>query len=230
MLTSKSSPSASTGHAVNTEQREAAAPVARQCGRHGSRILVLALNVVCACACSMILPHPLTPEGVAGDTRDCSLELDRSRQVAACEKTAAGAPTLVIIRPSSRSLSDPTIHDRSVVEFTSDQSFANADRSRDRWRVELLRKPSPRPSPHRLSDGDLIYLWNVTAHRYLRVSSPEAAAADVRHRSDASIFALYKADVTNPNRPSTCDARVRDGDYVYIRCARAQHVVSCIPW
>lgn len=165
----------------------------------------------------MILPHPLTPEGVAGDTRDCSLELDRSRQVAACEKTAAGAPTLVIIRPSSRSLSDPTIHDRSVVEFTSDQSFANADRSRDRWRVELLRKPSPRPSPHRLSDGDLIYLWNVTAHRYLRVSSPEAAAADVRHRSDASIFALYKADVTNPNRPSTCDARVRDGDYVYIR-------------
>ena len=125
-------------------------------------------------------------------------------------------PTLVINRLSSRSLSDPTIHDRSFVDFSSDQSSVNtADKSRHTWRVDLLHTPSPRPSPHRLSDGDLIYLWNVTSHRYLRVSSP--AAADVKHRSDASIFALYKADVTNPNRPSTCDAQVRDGAYVYIR-------------
>ena len=31
------------------------------------------------------------------------------------------------------------------------------------------------------------------------------------------MFVIYKADVTNPNRPSTCDTQIRDGDYAYIR-------------
>ncbi len=195
-----------------------AATVARQRGRYGSRIIVLALNLLCASACSMIQPEPLSEAGDTMDPRDCSLELDRSRQVAPCEPKADGAPTLVIIRLSSLGRSGPTILDRSFVEFSTDQSSPDAaDKSRHTWRVDLLHTPSPRPGPHRLFDGDLIYLWNVTSHRYLRVSSPAAAAADAKHRSDASIFVLYKADVTNPNRPSTCDARVRDGDYVYIR-------------
>jgi hypothetical protein len=53
--------------------------------------------------------------------------------------------------------------------------------------------------------------------RFLRVTSSATAVTDIRHRSDASIFALYKADVTNANRPSTCDEQARDGDYGYLR-------------
>jgi hypothetical protein len=194
---------------------------ARRWSGHGSRIIVLALNVLCVCACSMILPRPLTLEDPAGDSLDtgrCSLELDQSRQVAACAISAAGAPALITIRLSTRSSPDPGIRDRSLVEFASDRSSADTSYPLGgKWRVDLMHTASPSPSPHRLADGDLIYLWNVTAHRYLRVSSSERAVADARHRSDASIFALYKADVTNPNRPSTCDIHVRDGDYVLIR-------------
>ncbi len=194
---------------------------ARRWSGHGSRFIVLALNVLCVCACSMILPRPLTLEDPAGDSLDtgrCSLELDRSRQVAACAISAAGAPELITIRLSTRSSPDHGIRDRSLVEFASGPSPVETSYPLGgKWRVDLMHTASPSPSPHQLADGDLIYLWNVTAHRYLRVSSSERAVADARHRSDASIFALYKADVTNPNRPSTCDDHVRDGDYVYVR-------------
>ncbi len=171
------------------------------------------------CACSLVLPHPMTVDSL--DARSCSLELDRSRQRTPCERNAAGSPTLAIIRLAARSSGDSAIDDRSLVEFSIDASPANAsNRSRDTWRIDLLHTPSPQPSPRRLADGDLIYLWNLAARRYLRVSPSDDAVAGTKHRSRASVLVLYKADVIDPNRWSTCDDRLRDGDYVYIRALK----------
>lgn len=188
---------------------------------HGGRSGALAISVLWVSGCSMFLPHPLPSTGpTAGalDTRGCSLERDRGRQISPCEQNAVGEPTLLIIRRSTGSPADPIIHDRDLVGFSSDGSTGQADvGSRTQWQVVLLRKPSPRPSPQPLTDGDLIYLRDAGAHRYLRVSSAGAPTVDARRRSDAAVFALYKADVENPNRPGTCDDRVRDGDYIYLR-------------
>lgn len=160
----------------------------------------------------MVLPKPMAGDSL--DTRSCSLELDRSRQFARCEMSAAGAPALHTIQLTNRASPDPIIYDRSLVKFAIDLSSAiTSHPSPATWRIELVQTPSPRPSPRQLVDGDLIFLWDVKAHRYLRVSSSEG----VQHRPDASIFALYKADVADPNRPSTCDDHLPDGDYVYIR-------------
>ena len=52
-----------------------------------------------------------------------------------------------------------------------------------------------------------------TGYAHLQADGTVTAVAG----REATDLVIYKADAPDPNRPTTCDRHVRDGDYVFVR-------------
>jgi hypothetical protein len=66
-----------------------------------------------------------------------------------------------------------------------------------------------------LSDASVVQFRGVEGSGYLQLGARKTAV--VMSGAEASRFMLYKADVPDPMRPTTCDSQIRDEDFVFAR-------------
>jgi hypothetical protein len=194
-------------------------------------------------ACSWILPHP----SAVPDKRiaECPLGVLQARKDLPRTISATGIPSPLVIRDRSRSGEDRLIRSGQSVYFVATWHD-----------VELLRSLGPARSPHLIpidpavsppptslwqiealdpngkplakdtlmSDPSVVRLRNVAATGYLEFGKDAQTPTAPLDR--ATRFALYKADVPDSTRPTTCDAQIRDGDFVYLQAVEPSTWVS----
>jgi hypothetical protein len=184
--------------------------------------------------CSWILPHP----SVVPDRRiaECSLGVLQARKELPKTRSAAGMPSPLIIRDGSRRGEDRLIRSGQSVYFVAtrhdEELLRNygPDMSRhlisidpavpppptSLWQIETLDpKGNPLASGALMSDPSIVRLRNVAAAGYLEFGNNAQTPSAPLDR--ATEFALYKADVPDSTRPTTCDAQIRDGDFVFLQ-------------
>ena len=141
--------------------------------------------------------------------RPCSLEQVQSRKTLYRRTDISGVATPLLIHITAPSSSERLVRNGKVISFSSGNGEPAAQGAVP-WRLETL-DPAGRPSTDAipLSDGNMIRL---------RTSA-------VKSQSDKDPpLVIVKADVPDQNRPTTCDAQIRDGDFVFI------HTISPSVW
>jgi hypothetical protein len=201
--------------------------------RHRGCVWVLA-GLALLSGCSWILPHP----SAVSDKRlaECPLGVLQARKDLPKAISATGIPSPLIIRDRSRSGEDRLIRSGQSVYFVATQHDVDLlrnfgpDMSRhlisidpavplpptSLWQIEAL-DPHGKPvaSDALLSDPSVVRLRNVAAAGYLEFAKNAQTLTAPLDR--ATRFALYKADVPDSTRPTTCDAQIRDGDFVFLQ-------------
>lgn len=173
--------------------------------------------------CSWILPRPTPPgsahQSYAAAAGECSLELVEIRKTLTRRVDARGFPALLVIRDASRKGPDRLVRNGDAVYFQA-SSPPGAPETVTTWIIDGPELKGQRLQPGaELADGVALQLRNVDGSGYLRARpAGEGASVPVRG-GDATSLILNKADTPDPARPTTCDARLRDGDYVFVRAA-----------
>ncbi|MGA9027825.1 MAG: hypothetical protein WB440_17365 [Steroidobacteraceae bacterium] len=189
-------------------------------------------------ACAWVLPRPDdTPAEISGSRPDldqCSLDVTQSRKTFPEQTDADGVPEPLMIRDQSRSGASRIISNGHLIYFLltrhDPEPFRNygPDMSRHMvrpdppgplplssvWRIDAERNDGPQ-GEEPLLDRSIVRLVRPDAAGYLRFETGSQTLAASADR--ASLFMLYKADVPDATRPSTCDGQIRDGDFVYLR-------------
>ena len=183
--------------------------------------------------CSLIFPHPATiPD--AG-MQQCPLDVLTARRQITRSNQARGIPSPLVIRSMPSPEGDRSIQNGQSIYFVA--THRDADRAVGAgsgsnghvvisiepkqppsastiWQVEALDEGGkPLPVPSVVADAGLVRLRG--ADGYL-VFTGERASFTPR-APEASRFRIYKADVPDSTRPTTCDATLRDADFVFLR-------------
>jgi hypothetical protein len=134
-------------------------------------------------------------EDDAPPIKSCSLEQVQSRKMLSRHPDISGVATPLLIHVSAP----------LVISFSASNAAAGAQGATP-LRLEAL-DPAGRPAADAapLSDGTMIRL------RAAAGNSPSDAPSDKNPP-----LVIVKADVPDQGRPSTCDAQIRDGDFVFI--------------
>ena len=160
-------------------------------------IIVPALAVLSGC--HWVLPEPKSPEGAAAPrSAACTLDLAQSRRSTLTRIAAAGSARPLIISLSSRATEDRLLRNGVQVELCDLETAGDAGASPLPLTILAVGVDASVPAPIR--DGSLI--------RLRAAADASALAAPVR---------IHKVDVPDPNRPTSCDAQLRDGDFVLLR-------------
>ena len=152
--------------------------------------------------CAWILPKPTPPAG-PGDsvTSMCTLDLAEARKAAGAA-VAGGTPA----EPLIIALDDGPSADRAI---------------RSGHRVLLQRATT---TNHAMTPGEDTAVVTINAvdaagdaQRWLIDRSVVRVAPRAIRPEPEFEFLLLKADMPSPNRPTTCDGLLRDGDYVFLQ-------------
>jgi hypothetical protein len=203
--------------------------------RHRWGVAVLA-GVVALAGCSWILPHPtaVPDKGIA----ECPLGVLQARKELPKTISAAGMPSPLIIRGNSRSGDDRLIRSGQSVYFVATRHDVElvrnngSDTSRhlipidpavqpatSLWQIEMLDPNGNALAGGALmSDPSVVRLRDVAAAGYLEFG--KNAQIPTAPLDRATRFAIYKADVPDSTRPTTCDAQIRDGDFVFLQAVK----------
>jgi len=140
--------------------------------------------------------------------KPCSLEQMQLRKTLSRHPDISGVATLLLIHIAVPRGSERLVRSGEAISFSSQSGEASA-RAVSPWLLETL-DPAGRPAVDGmpLSDGNMIRLRTVPN------SSTDTGPPLV----------IVKADVPDQNRPTTCDAQIRDGDFVFI------HTISPGAW
>lgn len=141
--------------------------------------------------------------------RLCSLEQVQSRKTLYRRTDISGVATPLLIHIAAPSSSERLVRNGKFIAFSSGNGELSAP-GEVPWRLETL-DPAGRPATDAipLGDGNMIRL--------------RTAAGKSASDKDPPLVIL-KADVPDQNRPTTCDAQIRDGDFVFI------HTISPSIW
>jgi hypothetical protein len=141
--------------------------------------------------------------------RPCSLEQMQSRKTLSRHSDISGVATPLLIHITAPKRSDRLVRNGEAISF----SPGNGEASVREVLPSLLETldPAGRPAADAapLSDGNMIRL--------------RAAVLNSQSDKDPPLV-IVKADVPDQNRPTTCDAQIRDGDFVFI------HTISPSVW
>ena len=192
--------------------------------------------VICLSGCSLFLPHPDKSTSILGNAetpRDgrCSLAVVQDRKGLTRQIDAASVPVALLIHAQSS---------HSMREIRNHQSiyFEASRRDADRPRIyspEMNRHEPSSPAPNTpapswriesidsrdtegdavLMSGSLFELLDPQRQEYLLLGSETGDT--LVSRAQGSRFMVYKADVPDPTRPTTCDEQIRDEDFVFMR-------------
>jgi hypothetical protein len=170
------------------------------------------------CSCTAVLPKPSAVGSAnvpSGTETQCRLDLSAARQAALNRVAAAGAPIPAIIVRIDAPSADRVIRNGARVML---RSIAALDHQRppkgsetDPLAITVTSLGGARSDPVEIFDDSVIRLraWDPD-HDSAQGKRPVASPA-------GEDFVISKADVPDPNRPTTCDAILRDGDFVYLR-------------
>jgi hypothetical protein len=141
--------------------------------------------------------------------RPCSLEQVQSRKTLYRRADISGVATPLLINIAAPSSAERLVRNGKFISFSSGNSDVSAAGVVP-WRLETL-DPAGRAATDAtpLGDGNMIRL----------------RTAAVKPESDKDPpLVIVKADVPDQNRPTTCDAQIRDGDFVFL------HTISPSVW
>jgi hypothetical protein len=188
-----------------------------------SETSVVALPSVVALAFLAALATPLFAGAQQGDPasaaanaadeappfRPCSLEQMQSRKSLSRQPDISGVATPLLIHLTAPIGATRRVHNGEVISFSSRNGEA-PPQGAPPWLLEIL-DPAGRPAAEAatLSDGNMIRV--------------RTSGANPRPDKDPPLV-IVKADVPDQNRPTTCDAQIRDGDFVFI------HTLSPSVW
>jgi hypothetical protein len=170
--------------------------------------------------CSWILPRPSPPSSAtpayAAAASECSLELVEARKTLTQRVDARGLPALLVMRDASRKGPDRLAKNGDAIYFQV--SPPRAPETVATWIIEAQGATGQRlQQGAELTDGVTLQLQSADGSGYLRARRAGESASSSMPRGDATSLIVYKADTPDPARPTTCDARLRDGDYVFLR-------------
>ena len=169
--------------------------------------------------CAWVLPKPSTAStgvGASGNGTACQLDQSEARRTTIDHVTAIGIPSPAAIlridgRPSDRTIRNG---DRITLRaFTlADGNHASLGAETTFLKVSSVGGVGSDPVEIR---GDSVVLLRPQNER--SGVAAQAVEPDSSSSSTSDEFVIYKADVADPNRPTTCDNVLRDGDLVYLR-------------
>jgi hypothetical protein len=175
--------------------------------------------------CSWFLPHPEKSSNIIGDADTpqdgrCSLAVAQARKSLFGQIVAAGVPKPLIVHAQFASSNRDIRNGQSIyfVASTRDtdppREFAGVSRHQSKgeptahsemWQLKNLNR-----------DGEAAAGDTVLLDRAL-IELRELQGGAEPPRAELSRFIIYKADVPDPTRPTTCDAQIRDEDFVFMR-------------
>jgi hypothetical protein len=183
-------------------------------------VLVLLLD-----GCSLFLPHPDKSSNVLGDADTpqdgrCSLAVASNRRSLPDLIAGEGIPTPLIIHVrSSVGSKSRTVSTGQSVDFeasTNHASSAQAAQHSTAWRIQTVdARGEALADGAVLANGSVFALREDTTSGYLRLDIQ--AVNTTVPQTEASRFIIYKADVPDSTRPTTCDEWIRDEDFVFLR-------------
>lgn len=200
---------------------------------------MVVLTPFMACGCSWVMPHPARSSSVIGDAdtpRDgrCSLAVAQDRRLLPDGIAATGLPSALIIHADFASAPNiRTISNGQAVAFEASTRDADPPRNygpemnrhgiagpapprSTSWRIEVVDSQGNVPAADAaLTNGSRFALREAQGSQYLRLA-PKAGSTTVP-RAEASLFIVYKADIPDSTRPTTCDETIRDEDFVFLR-------------
>jgi hypothetical protein len=172
--------------------------------------------------CAWVLPRPAESPPDPGLVQ-CSLDVAQLRKERPVTLQARGMPALLIIRKDPAAGADRIIRNGQTVYFVATHhdanrtvlSLASGPASPETlWRLDAIDAGGmPLAADAPLSDASLVRLQRPGAG-YLDLSSDAQSFSDRNH---AEGITLFKADVPDSTRPTTCDDQLRDGDFVFLR-------------
>lgn len=177
-------------------------------------------SLVLSGGCALFFPHPNQESNVIGDAdapQDgrCSLAVAQIRKSLPAQIVADGIPTPLIIHSPSATATHRGIDSGQSVYFETLTRSADAPPMSSPWLWQIESVDSTGAA---VSGGGLIItggVVNLRTHQatgYLKLDQ----TTNETKRNEASRFILYKADVPDATRPTTCDEQVRDQDFVFI--------------
>jgi len=176
--------------------------------------------VLCILAgCALVLPRPSRPPPrppaaeVAYDA--CTLELTELRKSRSTSIHGAGAAQPLIIELAAGPSADHAIRDgTSVVLRLAAGAGGRPDHEKNVVVASVEAVGAGRGLHDGVQDQDVIRL-----HVQRASGGPDRTteAESVSRAMMEGGFVLFKADTPNPNRPSSCDARLRDGDFIFLQ-------------
>jgi hypothetical protein len=212
-------------------------------GRHGvsgcrarrfpfhSACAALLVGVPMLNGCSLVLPHPSAAPPDRG-IEECSLDILQYRRQLPKRIAAQGVAVPVIVRhvtPGAERL----LRNGQAIYFVDTHPQADATRNPDSgdrqlismntsrlpkdssiWILDAADKgPGATPEESVISARALIRL-RASKGGYLRlVDGQPSVSANIE---DASRLVVYKIDVPDSTRPTSCDESLRDGDFVFL--------------
>lgn len=182
--------------------------------------LVGAVTIGLLSGCAWVLPKsspPAPPSAtLAAESAACSLDLTEARKARSISIFGAGAAQPLVISLADGPSDDRAIRDgASVTLRRAAHGGGQAAREQDAV-LAVVEAVGARSGTHgRIDDQSAVRL-------HLR-GGPEAAADSSGGRHGAVLadgdFVIFKADTPNPNRSSSCDGQLRDGDFVFLKSA-----------
>jgi hypothetical protein len=172
------------------------------------------------CGCAWVLPKPTertTATGASGADATCSIDLSEARRAIVARVDAAGIAVPAIITGADGAPADRTIRNGSLVTLRALPPI-NDQRT----------LPATETAPMTISliggaGSDPVEIRGESVVRLRPRGESPVATGDIAGAkrppgsSPADEFVIYKADVPDPNRPTTCDTVLRGGDFVYLR-------------
>lgn len=171
--------------------------------------------------CAWVLPTPSPrplPEAAAAAYAACTLELTEARRALSTSLPGAGSAEPLILGLTDAPNDDRAVRDGSSIALhLAAGSGRAATRGEERVLalVELVGATVGTHAP--IEDKSPIRLRSPGGDPGTPTGAAAGRAASTLVDGDVVIF---KADTPNPNRPSTCDAMLRDGDFVYLKSLR----------
>jgi len=181
----------------------------RLCGALASAVL---------CGCAWVLPKPAAAGSAAlapGAESRCRLDLSAARQAALDHVGAAGTPVPVIIARAGGPSTDRLIRNGARVTLGDIAATTQPQSSSAMETGPMTITAAPTGG----ADADSVPILDGAVIR-LRALDAGHALGTVRQRiapPAGAELVISKADAPDPNRPTTCDANLRDGDFVYLR-------------
>jgi hypothetical protein len=195
--------------------------------------------------CSLIFPKPAETPPDRG-FEQCPLGLAQSRKDLTQVITADGAPTPLLIHYETRMGNDRVVKNGQLIYFMATRHDADPPRNygpemnrhiiprelpvtaaTSKWHIEAV-DPNGRPLPPDapVSDGDTLRLRNESGGYLMLGARGQETVPDA---AQAALLTLYKVDVPDSTRPSTCDDKIRDGDFVFVLAAPPGIWVNAAP-
>jgi hypothetical protein len=175
----------------------------------------------------LVLPHPSAAPPDRG-IEECSLDILQYRRELPKRVAAQGVAVPVIVRHAT-ARPERLLRDGQAIYFVGTHAPPNLDmggrqlistntsrppKDSSIWIVDAVNKePGSRAEDPVISDRALIRL-RASNGGYLRlVDGQPSVSANIEN---ASRLVAYKIDVPDSTRPTSCDERLRDGDFVFL--------------